>query len=113
MHGSYPPAAELEYILSTFDQAHRFRDMPARFDSLHPVRQSFRIFWRLAKVAPFPDFNVPMAWIAMCSWLLSHGYPAIPARREDKALVETLLRTAPPLRVVQWEHRLLDEICYL
>jgi len=110
MHAVYPPPDELEFIMGSFDHAHRFRDMPMRFDGLHPIRQSFRIFWRLAKLSPFPDLNVPMAWIAMCSWLLSHGYPAIPARREDKVLAERLLRTGPPMRVAEWEHRVLDEV---
>lgn len=106
----YPLPQELNYLLDTFDLAHRYRDFPRLFDDLHPVRQGFRILWRFARISPFPDFNVSMAWLAMSGWLLARGYPLILPEAQDQALLARLVGGPPPAKLVQFESRLLETI---
>jgi len=113
LHVSYPAADEMQYLLRTFDADRRYRDLPARFDALHPVRQSFQLLWRLARMAPFPDLNLPMAWVGMCSWLLVHGYPAIAPRPTDRDVLLRIVKGGPPSRIPALEHRVLDAVCAL
>jgi hypothetical protein len=110
LYVSYPRPNELSGILDTFDASHRYRDLPQLFDGLHPVRQSFRVLWRLSRVAPFPDFNLPMAWLAMCSYLLCKGYPAPRPEPSDRTLLQRMVSGPPPRRVVQLEARLLASV---
>ena len=110
LYVNHPRSKDLTSVLDKFDYAHRYRDLPAFFDRLHPLRQGFRILWRFARIAPFPDLNVPMSWLAMCGWLLSRGYPMLMPVVKDRALLARLLSGPPPLRVVQWESRLLEAI---
>lgn len=110
LHVSYPPPGELPALLATFDFEHRYRDLRPWFDRCHPVRQSFRILWRLARIAPFPDFNLPMAWLGMCSWLLVKGYPLLFPEAADQALLRHMLVGPPPQRVAVFEARLLASV---
>ena len=110
LHVRHAQSGELPGILDTFDYAHRYRDFAPLFDSLHPLRQGFRVLWRFARVAPFPDFNQVMAWLAMCGWLLAKGYPLLVPEAADRDLVKKLVTGPPPTRVVQWEARLLETI---
>lgn len=106
----HPPPEDLRLLLDTFNPAHRYRDFPAVFDGLHPVRQSFRLLWRFCRIAPFPDFNQLMAWIAMCAYLLSKGYPMPAPEQRDRELLARLVGGPPPQRVVQLESRLLEQM---
>jgi hypothetical protein len=106
----YPPAGEVRALLDTFDAAHAFRDFPSLFESLHPVRQSFRILWRFARIAPFPDFNLLMGLVAMNAWLLARGYPIISPDRGDRSMLGRLLAGPPPKRIVRFEARLLAAV---
>jgi hypothetical protein len=103
----HPRPNDLTHVLDRFDARNRYRDFPAIFDRLHPLRQGFRILWRFARIAPFPDFNLPMAWLAMCSWMLARGYPVLMPETSDRELLARLVSGPPPLRVVQWESRML------
>jgi len=108
LYVTYPKPGQVRSLLDTFDQAHAFRDFPALFRSLHPVRQSFRILWRLARIAPFPDFNLVMAFVAMNAALHARGYPMLAPRREDRALLNRLVSGPPPRRIARFEARLLE-----
>lgn len=110
LYVQYPSPQELNYLLDTFDPNHRFRDFPKLFDRLHPVRQSFRVLWRLARIAPFPDFNLLMAWLAMCGLLLARGYPLLVPEPQDQGLLHRLVGGPPPQKVVQFEARLLESV---
>jgi hypothetical protein len=106
----HPAPGELPALLDTFDAGHSYRDHPAVFASLHPVRQSFRVLWRFARLAPFPDLNLPMAWLAMCGHLLGKGYPLLVPEPSDRELVLRLVSGPPPLRMTRWEARLLATV---
>lgn len=110
LYVNHPRASDLTPVLDRFDYDHRYRDLPAIFDRLHPLRQGFRILWRFARIAPFPDLNIPMSWLVMCGWLLSRGYPMLMPTSLDRDLLNKLLAGPPPTRVVQWESRLFDAI---
>jgi hypothetical protein len=110
LYVAHPRPTELTDVLDRFDHGHRYRDQAALFDRMHPLRQGFRVLWRFARIAPFPDLNVPMAWLAMSSWLLSRGYPMLVPEAGDRELVARLVAAPPPGRVVQWEARLLKSI---
>jgi hypothetical protein len=107
---SHPQATELSTILDTFHYENRYRDNQALFDSMHPLRQGFRILWRFVRIAPFPDLNGMMGWLAMCSWLLAKGYPLLFPDASDRELVKRMASGPPPNRCVQWEARLLDSL---
>jgi hypothetical protein len=113
LYVSYPPPGQLPDLILAFDAAHHFRDLPQLFDACHPVRQAFRIFWRFARIAPFQDFNMVMAWIAMCGHLLAKGYPLLVPEPADQALCARLVNGPPPTRLVQWEGRLVEELARL
>lgn len=108
LHVTYPQPEELRFLLTTFDLGHHFRDQPALWQPLHPVRQGFRILWRFARIAPFPDFNLVMAWLLCNAWLQWHGYPLLPTDAGDQQLLQRLLSGPPPVRVTAFEARLLD-----
>lgn len=106
----YPEADRVRACLESFDRAHRYRDHALRFDSLHPVRQSFRVLWHFARIAPFPDFNLTMAWVAMDFYLLHHGYPMLVPARDDRERLFRLLGGPPPLKSTRLENRLLAAV---
>ncbi|MGE3171693.1 MAG: hypothetical protein AB7O97_03645 [Planctomycetota bacterium] len=110
LYVAHPRPTELTAVLDRFDYGHRYRDQPAMFDRLHPLRQGFRVMWRFARIAPFPDLNVPMAWLAMCSWLLARGYPMLMPEAADREAMPRFASAPAPTRVVQWEARLLKAI---
>jgi hypothetical protein len=110
LYVNYPGSDELRHLLDTFDQARHFRDQAAVFVPQHPVRQAFRLMWRFARIAPFPDFNLVIAWLAMNAWLQTKGYPLLAADHGDQALMAKLVSGPPPTRIVQLEARLLDAI---
>lgn len=112
LYVNHPRPGELTALLDRFDLAHHYRDVPAIFERLHPMRQGFRILWRFARIAPFPDLNGPMAWLAMNGWLLSCGYPMLRPEATDRELLSRLVSGPPPTRVVQLESRLLDTVTY-
>lgn len=110
LHVSYPEPADLDELLRSFHEANRFRDLPHLFDAMHPVRRAIRILWRAARIAPFPDFNLLMAWVAMCTYLQCSGYPRIAPRPEDGAMLQKLVSGPPPLRSIQIESRVLETV---
>ncbi|MEZ5966922.1 MAG: Fic family protein [Planctomycetota bacterium] len=104
----YPDASEVPRLLGSFVEATCYRDLPLRFARLHPVRQAFRVLWRLARIAPFPDFNVLIAFLAMNTYLLVKGYPAITPMPGDRELLNKVLSGPPPARIAAFEARLAD-----
>ncbi|MBM4060583.1 MAG: hypothetical protein FJ265_05740, partial [Planctomycetes bacterium] len=110
LYVDHPPPEELHFLLDTFDAAHHFRDHPAALAPLHPVRQGFRLLWRFARIAPFPDFNLVMAWLLLNAWLQWRGYPLLPAEPGDQAMLARLIGGPPPHRIVQFEARLLSSV---
>lgn len=105
----YPAPGDLRFLLDTFNGAHRYRDRPF-FDKLHPVRQACRVLWRFCRIAPFPDFNQLMAWVAMNAYLLSKGYPMLVPEQRDRELLTRLVGGPAPKRLVQFESRLLAQV---
>jgi hypothetical protein len=85
-------------------------DHRAVWGSHHPVRQGFRLMWRFARIAPFPDFNLVMAWLALNAWLQAKGYPLLAADPGDQALLTRLVSGPPPTKIVQLEARLLAAV---
>lgn len=110
LYVDYPPPDQLRYVLDTFDEAHCYRDVPLVFQSLHPVRQGFRILWRFARVAPFSDFNVLIAWLGMNAWLQAKGFPLLAPVPGDQQLMVRMLSGQPPTKCVPLEGRMLDAL---
>ncbi|HLU40352.1 MAG TPA: hypothetical protein VK081_13285 [Planctomycetota bacterium] len=110
LHVTYPEAGEVPRLLGTFTPATCYRDSLQRFAALHPVRQAFRVLWRLARIAPFPDFNVLIAFLAMNTYLMVRGYPAIAPMPGDRELLNRVLAGPPPLRIPTFEARLADSV---
>jgi hypothetical protein len=108
LYVQHPRPAELTAALDRFDYGNRYFDAPSAFDRLHPLRQGFRILWRFARIAPFPDLNVPMAWLAMCSWLLARGYPMLMPESADREAMPRFVASPAPTRMAPWEARMLD-----
>ncbi len=106
----YVPASSLTGLLDTFTSANRYRDLAAIYDRLHPVRQSFRLLWRLARIGPFPDLNLVMGFIGMNAHLLASGYPMVLPEPTDRAMLTSLVTGPPPQRIVQFEMRLLAAV---
>jgi hypothetical protein len=103
----YPQPEQLRAVLDTFDLQRCYRDVPLVFESLHPVRQGFRLLWRFARIAPFPDFNIVLAWLGMNAWLQWKGFPLLPPQPGDQALMSKVLTGPPPTRNLTLEARLL------
>ena len=110
LYVKYPPADEVSDYLDNFNRPNAYMDHAVRFDSLHPVRQAFRVLWHFARVAPFPDFNITMAWVAMDVYLLHAGYPMIVPSRGDRERLHKMMTGPVPLRIREFESRLLDEL---
>jgi hypothetical protein len=107
------PYAEPAEIQARIDGLHAeacFGDDPAVHAGLHPVRQAARLMWRFARIAPFPDFNLPFAALAFAGHLLAKGYPALLPQPGDRAHLERLVRGRLPRRAVGLEARLLDQV---
>ena len=77
LYVDYPKGERVEAELRGFRRDNCYADHPHRFENLHPVRQAFRVLWKFARIAPFPDFNLTMSWVAMNLFLLGSGYPMI------------------------------------
>lgn len=107
LYVNYPAAEQLASVLDTFDLDRCYRDVPSLFHSLHPVRQGFRLLWRFARIAPFPDFNAIVAWLGMNAWLQGKGFPLLPPEPGDQHLVVRMLGGPPPTKFVQFEARVL------
>jgi hypothetical protein len=107
LYMNYPAPEQLRCLLDSFDNKRCFRDVPIVFNALHPVRQGFRLMWRFARLAPFPDFNMVIAWLGMNAWLQSKGYPLLRAEQGDQQFLAKLLSGPPPTKIVQYEARLL------
>lgn len=110
LYVSYPSSEELRYVLDSFDLEHAYRDQKLLFAAHHPVRQGFRVMWRFARIAPFPDFNLVMSWLLLNAWLQWKGYPLLATEPGDQALLTKLVGGPPPGKVVQWEARLLATV---
>lgn len=105
---SYPRSDRLQGLIDGFHSAEWFGDDQALFEGLHPVRQSFRILWRFAHIAPFPDLNLSFAVVALCGWLRAQGYPLLVPGPGDRQRIERVVRGPLPLRIVPLEIQLLD-----
>ena len=110
LYMNYPQPKQLKGLLDSFTEANSYLDIRARFLSLHPVRRSFRILWRFARMAPFPDFNIPMAFLAMNAYLIAKGYPLMTPEAGDRHMFAKVISGPPPLRLVQYESRLLRQV---
>ena len=66
------------------------------------------MLWRLARIAPFPDFNVLMAFLAMNTFLVAKGYPALTPMPGDREVLNKLLSGPPPTRMPMFEARLAE-----
>lgn len=106
----YPRAEELRFLIETFDEPRCYRDIAMIWNAMHPIRQGFRMLWRFARIAPFPDFNLVMAWLGMNTWLLTKGYPLLACERSDQQLISRLISGPPPTKIVQFEGRLLEAL---
>ena len=102
----YPDPGELPVLLETFTPERCYRDFPPLFESLHPVRRAFRVMWRFARIAPFPDMNLILAVVAMNGYLLVSGYPSVPVLAGDRALLHRIVGGPPPRRIGRFESRL-------
>ncbi len=107
---NYPVPEQLAGLLDTFDAERCYRDLPMVFRALHPVRQAFRLLWRFARIAPFPDFNLVIAWFGMNAWLQARGYPLLAPESGDQELLSRLVSGPPPTKVLQFESRLLRAV---
>ncbi len=107
LYVNYPTPDQLRFLVDGFDCKRCYRDAPVVFHGMHPVRQGFRLMWRFARIAPFPDFNVVVAWLGMNAWLQSKGFPLLRAEEPDQLLLSRLLSGPPPSKIVQLEARLL------
>ncbi len=104
---NYPAPEQLRFLIDSFDSESCYRDAPLVFNSMHPVRQGFRMMWRFMRLSPFPDYNAVIAWLGMNTWLQSKGYPLLSAEKEDQQFLAKLLSGPPPTEVVSYEARLL------
>ena len=108
LYVNYPSPEQLRFLVDAFDCKRCYRDAPIAFHGLHPVRQGFRLMWRFARIAPFPDFNVVIAWLGMNAWLQSKGLPLLRSVPGDQQMLAKLLSGPPPKKIVQFEARLLS-----
>ncbi len=107
---NYPKPEEVSNLLDAFNLENCYLDHPVRFRSLHPVRQACRILWRFARIAPFPDFNMTMAFIAMNCYLRYRGYPMLYAQRSDREKLHRLVTGPVPMRILSFETRMLSMV---
>ena len=110
LYVDYPAPEQLRVALDQFDTDRCFRDSPMLFQSLHPVRQGFRIFWRFARLAPFSDFNLVVAWLGMNAWLQAKGFPLLAAEPDDPQMLVRMVSGPPPSRFLPLEARVLQSL---
>lgn len=108
LYVDYPAPEQLAPVLDTFDVDRCYRDLPVLFRALHPVRQGFRLFWRFARIAPFPDFNLVIAWLGMNAWLQHKGFPLLQPVDGDAQMLARLVGGPPPAKITVLEARLLQ-----
>jgi hypothetical protein len=106
----YPSPVLLEDLLGRFRAADCYLDEPSWFQTLHPVRQACRIFARSARLAPFPQHNLLMAWLAACAWLRARAYPLLVLDPCDQRLVLRHVLADPAEGPVEWEERLVVQV---
>ncbi|MFN3243463.1 MAG: hypothetical protein ACE37K_18310 [Planctomycetota bacterium] len=107
LYVNYPSPDQLRFLVDSFDCKRCYRDAPIVFNGMHPVRQGFRLMWRWARIAPFPDFNAVIAWLGMNAWLHAKGFPLLRAEQGDQQFLSKLLSGPPPSKIVQFEARLV------
>ncbi len=110
LYVKYPDRRELTEYLDNFHRDNAYMDNSVRFESLHPVRQAFRVLWHFARIAPFPDFNMTMAWIAMDMFLRHAGYPMLVPQHGDRERLHRMMTGPVPLRIRALEHRMLESL---
>ena len=110
LYVKYPDTERVRSLLDGFNLDVCYGDNPLRFHSLHPVRQAFRLMWGLARIAPFPDFNLVMAFVAMSEYLLYKGYPLFCPEPEDRAVLHRMVSGPVPSRIMRFESRLLGRV---
>lgn len=110
LYVNYPEPGRLHELLDSFTEANCYMDHRMRFSGLHPVRQSFRVMWHFARISPFPDFNLSMAWVAMNMYLMQLGYPMLSAERADREQMHKMMTGPVPLRMARLEQRLLSAV---
>src|SRR5262249_20117089 len=98
LHVTHARPAELTPVLDSFDYARRYRDYAPLFDSLHPLRQGFRVLWRFARLAPFPGFNGVVPWLGVWGWAPAQGQPPLGAPAAARALLQHTTSRPPPPR---------------
>ncbi len=108
LYVNYPEARKVRALLDRFNLDVCYGDIPLRFLGLHPVRQAFRVMWHLARISPFPDFNLVMAFVAMSEYLLYKGYPLFCPQPEDRVVLLRFVSGPVPSRFSRFESRLLD-----
>ncbi len=106
LYVTYPAPERVRSLLDDFNLDACYGDHPLRFCNMHPVRQAFRLLWRLARIAPFPDFNLVMAFVAMSEYLLYSGYPLFCPEPEDRAMLHRLVSGPIPNRIMRFESRM-------
>jgi hypothetical protein len=104
----YPSNDKVAACLDGFHRRNCYTDLGARFERMHPVRQAFRVLWLFARIAPFPDFNLSMAWVAMNLHLLDAGYPMLVPTKKDRERLHRMVGGPVPQRIVAFESRLLE-----
>lgn len=110
LYVDYPAPEQLRVALDQFDADRCYRDTPMLFQGLHPVRQGFRILWRFARLAPFSDFNLVVAWLGMNAWLQAKGFPLLAAEQGDQQLLGRMVSGPPPSRFLPLEARVLQSL---
>ena len=110
LHLGYPRTRDIDRILESFTRQNCYRDIPAIYGGLHPVRQACRVLWRYARIAPHPDLNHIMAMVAFNACLRASGYPLLVPDKEDRSRLLRLIPGPPPRRIVSFELRLLKQI---
>ncbi len=106
----YPSCDKVSGYLDEFHRANYYTDLGLSFESLHPVRQAFRILWLFARIAPFPDFNLSMAWVAMNMYLVETGYPLLVPGRQDRERIHRMIGGPVPRKIIAFESRLLETL---
>lgn len=108
---TYPKPDAIVGMLERLAPEQKYRELPVVFDKLHPVRTGFRAMWRLARIAPFPDFNLMFAFLFMNAIHVAGGYPLMMPQASDRHLLEGVVSGCVPRRIVQFESRMLDAAC--
>lgn len=109
-HVDYPKPDALVGMLERLSPEQFYREMPAIYEATHPVRLGFRAMWRLARISPFPDFNLMFAFLFMNAFHVSAGYPLLTPQASDRTLLEAIVAGCVPRKIVQFESRMLDVV---